>query len=77
MDFQSVLRHFGFRQMKDQKGCYQKGNWYAEIIDHGGWHSVWMIGGGLKDTHLFPGGWSYHYPRELNDELSRALAEKN
>jgi len=77
LSFQNVLRHFGFRQLKDQKGCYSKGGWYAEIIDRGVWHDVWMVGSGLKDSHLFPGGWIYSEPRELNEELNKALSESN
>lgn len=73
--FKSVLRHFGFKQLKDQKDCFANDKWYAEIVNHGNWHSVWMTGQGLKNSHLFPGGWTYFEPNEIRDELYNAAKD--
>ena len=73
--FAQVLRFFGFEKMKDPDllNSYQKGNWYAEINDHGNWQDVWMTGKGLKSSSTLPGGWIYHSPKELSDELNDVM----
>ncbi len=50
--------------------------WYAEIQDHGNWHTVWMIGEGLKHGS-FPGGHIYETPELMAAEIIKALEKLN
>ena len=74
---ESVLKHFGFKKLKDSATSFEHlaYGWYAEIYTHNeNWHSVWMVGDKLKNSHLFPGGWNYDDTHELHHELTRAMA---
>jgi hypothetical protein len=81
--FIKVLKSYGFEKMSS-KGwanpdsvCFQHPThgWFAEIIDHGLWQNVWMVGTGLRNSQLFPGGWSYDEPQVLHEELSKATTD--
>jgi hypothetical protein len=72
--FKRVLKLFGFKKISNKyPTSYSHGRWHAEIHDHGGWHTVWMVGGELKSSSFFPGGWVYGSPKELSDELRKAV----
>lgn len=73
--FGSVLLSFGFElDMIDRSGntCYLHpiNGWWAEIYDD---NRVWMVGKGLKCNKAFPGGYMYHTPEELIEELEKQL----
>ncbi len=76
--FAKMLRHFGFKQHKELPNCYeqQQHGWWAEIVDHDNWSTVWITGTDLKNSS-FPGGWNYGEPIEIEQELTRALDAKN
>lgn len=70
--FVKVLRFFRFKQDKEANNCFSRPGIHAEIIDYDGWHEVWMVGEGVKNSKLFPGGWQYSEPKELGEELHKA-----
>lgn len=80
ISFVKMLRKFGFRN-EDKAFPNSFGNktfdWYAEIIDRGNYSDVWMVGKELKSSGGFPGGWIYSEPKEIEDEIVRALDLKN
>lgn len=73
-DFKKVFRRYGFKRIPDLPECYQHPdrNWFAEIIDRGGWQDVWMTGEGLK-TGSFPGGWIYSDAEKLTEGILKGL----
>lgn len=81
--FRKILIHFGFKEIQEEgtplnERLFEnsKFNWYAELTIHNeNWQSVWMTGKGLKKTHLFPGGWTYESPKEIENELLSVLAK--
>ena len=73
--FERTLRHFGFKQISDlPPGNFEHKDqdWYAEIINHGCWNSVWMVGKGLMSNN-YPGGWNYSDVKDLQNEIVKAL----
>lgn len=78
--FEKVLFHYQFKKvdttgwLNPKQDCYQHVyfNWWAEIVRHGGWHEVWLVGEGLK-CGGFPGGWNYGEPEYLQEEIEKAI----
>ena len=78
--FDNILRHFGFTKVDASEWLNKKAlayehkelEWWAEIINHGCWSCVWMVGNGLKHGS-FPGGWIYNNPEDIEKEISRAI----
>lgn len=70
--FEKVLKFFKFKQDKEFTNTFSREGLYAEIIDRGNYHDVWMVGEGVKESHLFPGGWIYSEPHQLSEELHKA-----
>jgi hypothetical protein len=81
--FINILIHFGFKETIG-KGTpssvrwfeNKRYNWYAELTIHNeNWQSVWMVGKGLKQMSLFPGGWIYESPKEIENEILSFFAK--
>lgn len=81
-NFIPVLKKYGFRKCNTKNNDFWPDpdivayenvpyNWFAEILDYGGWKEVWLVGEGLKDCGRFPGGCNYVSP----DELEQAIIE--
>lgn len=76
-DFISILKYFGFKSSPEYKNGFEHSyNWWAEIIDHGKFKNVWIIGEGLKDINCYPGGWVYDSPKEIEEELIKYFTKK-
>lgn len=73
--FEKMLKYLGFKPAGEGlRNCWQheKENWWAEVHDQGHYHTVWLVGPGLK-CGGFPGGWSYGEPEEIEMEVLKAL----
>ncbi len=77
--FLKILKHFGFNSSKGNKNCFEhnKNGWWAEIIDHGHFRTVWMVGNGLKSSKSIPGGWNYGSPKEIEIEIIKYYESQN
>lgn len=74
--FEDILERAGFTKIRtefdgDTGWEYRKMGWYADVINYTSGSEVWMIGAGLKDRKGYPGGFRYHEPAELEEELSK------
>ena len=68
--FTKMLRFFGFKKIRGiDSYIHVTQNWFADIHDRGSYHTCWMVGEGLKCSKLFPGGWVYESPEEIETEL--------
>ena len=72
-NFRRVLLSFGFKQLKSyRKGItpyeHEEEGIYCELYrdEH---PYVWAIGGDLRDSRSYPGGFAYWKPEELRSEL--------
>ena len=62
--FADILKYFGFKPSPGNKNCFEHANeWWAEILDHGNFQTVWMVGSGIKCSNSMPGGWIYNTPK--------------
>lgn len=81
--FDKILEHFGFKKCDTTTWAdpttiawlHDYYDWFAHIVDHGSWSSLWMVGTGLKTTVLYRDGWGYDSPEEVEKEIVRALDE--
>lgn len=71
--FSSILKHFGFTKCKEVENGFMHTyhDWWAEILDHGNFRTVWIVGTGLKSISSIPGGWNYESPKEIETEIIR------
>ena len=79
--FAVVLRKFGFKKLADKNVygekmnayTHDKNEWFADILEHDYFVTVWITGTGLKGTPGYPGGWNYGSVEEIKKEFERAL----
>lgn len=70
--FIKTLKELGFKKMNRSSISYEHGErheWYAEMLDD----RVWITGKGLKEMQSYPGGWVYSDPKELKEDVLKAL----
>lgn len=78
--FTKTLLHFGFKQCDSKDDTdfsfeHTSMNWFA-VFNEGSGGSVWMVGGGLKNSSSFwKDGCVYWTPDEISKEIIRALDE--
>lgn len=78
--FVKMLKHFGFKKGNEYEHNYyeqKEHGWYADFHCYGNWTACFMGGKGLTHDSAPPGGHEYGTPKEIEDELLRALAEIN
>lgn len=78
VSFNKVLKRNGFKRLKKHHTGiipYGNGKMYVEVYkeDKGRDDFCWAVGGNLKSIQHFPGGYNYHSPEELENELKKVL----
>jgi len=63
--FQRVLKQFDFEDLGDGAWFKKDMRWFAQINDHGGWHSCYVIGPGLRSQSGTVGGYLYESSWQL------------